>query len=137
MCRREAVSLLVEKYSGQKTGLGLARLTVLALPIAQEQLLHLIPFFPLNDRLMLARVDGTLVSDLAGVDVVPENLIQAATGEAVASGVASIARAGFGPDRCSVEMFLQRRDRTESEVLAVDFPDALGFLGSDVQLPVP
>ena len=75
MCRREAVSLLVEKHSGQKTGLGLARLTVLALPIAQEQLLHLIPFFPLNDRLMLARVDGTLVSDLAGVDVVPENLI--------------------------------------------------------------
>lgn len=75
MCRRETVALRIEDDSREEAGLGGPGPPSMALLVARQAILNLIPDFSTDYSLVLTRVDGTFVLNFAYIYMVAQNLV--------------------------------------------------------------
>ena len=85
MRRRHALPFAVHNQSSKQTGLLRGRAERSRLTIASELLLDELPEFSVDDRLVLAWIDFSLVPDLAAIDLVLQQGIERTARKAVAA----------------------------------------------------
>src|SRR6266436_6595163 len=102
--------------------------------MALEQLLHLLPLYRIDNGRMFAVVEFFLVTELARVGGVGQELVQVAFDKGLTTQLASFAgHPGLGPPASTLQLPNHRQQGLILQVEIKDGPNSSRFLGVDHQ----
>src|SRR6516165_3983197 len=108
MAWRQTCAGGVKQLSKQRAGLDLHRVQPAPPRPRKQMLLHLIPYLPVNDGLVLPRIAQTAMTDLAYIKWIGEHRVERAARERISLRSCSVSRAArLGDHSAPVELVLK------------------------------